>query len=342
MIWFLLASIFIVPISGAFSSNPWVMQSDVLYLFMAMFTIMKISSLNEHYRWLVLKALIALVILQGILVVLQYFNLDPLFNSLKNPGVDLPFGFSGSPNQSGVFFGTTLPLVAGLFPLALPLSLFGLLCAKTTSAWIGAMAGIALMSPKRTRKYMFMLIVVASILFFARFETVSDGALKERELLYRSTLKASMTGVLPIKFKDKIKLVKWNPFFGAGLGSFKRLSPHNQSLWIDRPNARVSHRYMKAHNDYLQIFFENGWLGITTVCMFLLIGLYRYIQAKKTKMLMIVSSCLVVQLISSLGIFTVHTATSGMLLVIFTGLFIGETNARGSTEATRPSNRIRK
>jgi len=325
MIWFLLASIFIVPISGAFSSNPWVMQSDVLYLFMAMFTIMKISSLNEHYRWLVLKALVALVILQGILVVLQYFNLDPLFNSLKNPELDVPFGFSGSPNQSGVFFSVTMPLVAGMFPLALPLSLFALLLAKTTSAWVGAMAGIALMSPKRTRKYMFMLIVVASILFFARFESISEGALNERNLLYRNTFRAAITGVLPIKSGDKVQMVKWNPIFGAGLGSFKRLSPYNQNFYLTG-----AHRYLKTHCDTLQVFFEMGYAGLAILCMFLCNMLYRFIRSKKTKLLMIVSSCLVVQFISSFGIFTVHTATSGFLLIIMLGLFLAETKRKKS------------
>lgn len=326
-LWMLIFSIFAVPFSGAFGSNPWEIQSNVLYLCLAILSVFGISKLSEKQRWVVLKAMVALVIFQGVLVIAQYFNHDPLFNYKKDITKDLPFGFSCSPNQSGLFFAVTLPTVAAVFPYALPLSLFGLLCAKTTSAVIGATTGILLLSfgLKKARKVAAIGIILISILFFAKFEHLSTPAVCERLSVYSHSIVGVVSGRIQLFIDGKVYTAKCNPLFGYGFGNFKKLSPHNQTGYID-----AAHRYYEAHNDYIQIFFEFGYLGLAITCMFLWDLVYGFIQAKKTKMLVITFSCITAQLVSALGIFTIYTATSGMLLLIMYGLYKGEINARGN------------
>ena len=325
----LCASILVVPFSGTLSSNSWEMQSDVLYIALSILASFAISRLNPKQRWMVLKTIILLVIIQGVLVILQSLNIDPLFKNKFHPEIDNPFGFSCSPNQSGVFFGVTLPLVLLACPYALPLSIFGLLCSKTTSVWVACVIGTLLATSYKVKwriETVLLILLALTILFYGWFEKQSSGSIKERLNVYTQTTIAAATGRMPLFVDNGVYIAKWNPIFGAGLGSFKRLGPLNQNGFMDKT---AGHRYDKVHNDYIEIFFENGYLGLLTIVMVIINGIGAFIRAKKTKILIIVSSCLVVQLVSSLGIFTIHTATSGMLLIVMYGLFLGETNARG-------------
>ena len=274
--------------------------------------------------------MIGLVFLQGLFVLLQTYNIDPFTHSLENTSLDVPYGLSGSPNQSGLFFAVTAPL-AFICPYIIPATLLGLFQAHTTSAWIGGICGILLVASQRSLKFLWVSLVILfalSLLFFSKFENISQTSVGERLQLYKHTTQAAIKGSLPISTSKGVINIKWNPWFGAGVGSFKKLSPHNQNIWINEgttPTSRVGHRYKKAHNDYIEVFFECGILGLLLISSLIFNAVYRFIKAKKTKTLIIISSCLLAQLVSALGIFTVHTATSGMLLVIFYGLYLGET-----------------
>ena len=320
--WVILLSIFLVPLSGAFSSMTWKMQSDVLYVFLAILASLGISKFTEKQCWWVLRAIVGLVVIQGIWVILQTLGIDPLFSSKTNPALDLPFGFSGSPNQSGLFFGVTLPLVASVFPIALPFSLYGLLCAKTTSVFIGVIISIITLCSflyRKALKYIFVTLFVISILFFARFENINSSMISERYELYKYSTIAAWKGNIPLPQNGKIYIGICNPWFGFGFGNFERLSPINQDLYV-----KAAHRYRHAHNDYIEMFFEFGRVGLGVVLIFLINFFWGFVRAAKTKLLVITFCCVLTQLISALGIFTIHTATSGMLLVIFYGLYLSE------------------
>jgi len=320
--WVLLLSIFIVPLSGAFSNLTWKMQSDVLYVFLAIMASCGISRLNEKQCWIILKAIVGLVVIQGIWVILQTFNLDPLFKAKANSAIDLPFGFSGSPNQSGLFFGVTLPLVASIFPIALPFSIYGLVCAKTTSVLIAVVISTITLCSFLYRKvipYVIVLLIVMSVFFFTKHENINSAMFKERWNLYKYSTIAAYTGKIYLPQGNVVYTGVSNPWFGFGFGNFKMLSPTNQSLYIT-----AAHRYKHAHNDYIEVFFEFGRLGLGVMLVFLTNFFWNFVRAKKTKLLVITFCCVLTQLISALGIFTIHTATSGMLLILFYGLYLSE------------------
>lgn len=324
---FVVASIFAVPFSGVLGKDLWEVQYHFLFLCFSALVVIAISNLNKKSREIILKSFVILVLLQGVLVALQLANIDPLFDSriTKN---DLPFGCSGSPNQSALFFGVTLPIVLAYCPIAGVLSGLGLFVAKTTSVWLGTLSGLLVMCTfyfKRATKYLVLVVGIATISFYYHGGKITDGVMSERVGLYKTTIKQAFTGEVLIPHGDKTFRIKSRKWMGFGPNSFQALSPFTQSEYL-LPSSQ--HRYFHAHNDYLEIWFEYGYIGLAVIMFLIGDGIRRFVMAEKNKTLIVVTSCLVVHLVSALGIFTIHTATSGMLFIIMYGLFIGETSCK--------------
>ena len=291
-----IAGLFLVPFSGIFSAGVWDMQFKVMIGLLLLGAIYGISRISTKKYRLIIKSVIVLCVLQGVLVILQTQGLDPFFSSIKNRAQDLPFGFSGSPNQSGLFFAVTSPLVLVYAPWLLPLQLFALFMAKTTSAVIGAAIGMLFVA--RNKKLCMLAVALGVTLFLFKFESIGNEAVKERLRVYKhsivSTYKGELSLLLPLKTEPvsyKLVKAKCNPWFGFGAGSFSRLSPHNQSTYFA---SNVPHRYFHAHNDYIEVFFEYGWLGLTFLCFIILNALHRFIRSHKSKLLMAVTGCILV------------------------------------------------
>ena len=165
------------------------------------------------------------------------------------------------------------------------------------------------------------------MIFYTNFENLSKIAVKERIDLVKHTISQVNAGKAIMKKDNLTKVVMCNPWFGFGLGNFIRISPYTQDVFLYKPIPGIKqHVYSHAHNDYAEGFFELGRIGI--VLILLLIGdfFYRFIKSRKTILLYLYFSCVLAHMISALGVFTIHTATSGMMLVLFLGLFEGELN----------------
>jgi hypothetical protein len=324
----LIASLFLIPLSGIFSPD-WSVQLKVLFMCMVAGSIYGISHLDPKP---VLKAVCVLCAVQGVVVVLQLLGVDPFFNSLKDPMLDLPYGFSGSPNQSGLFFAVTLPIVIAYCPWLLPLQVLGLLVAKTTSAVVGAViASFFVVSDKR----FYILLIIILAVFFTHFDKFSRGVYEERFKVYRHSVKETVQGkiVMAVPNQGRWHIVegKTNPWRGWGYGNFQKLSPHSQTIYLNKDRGTLGplqHRYLHAHNDYIEFFFEFGYFGLIFMISALGYSIRRFVLAEKTTLLMVVTACCVAQAVAAMGVYTVHTAPSGMLIILFYGLFIGQTRIR--------------
>ena len=143
-----------------------------------------ISKLNEKQTKFLVNAILVLVFLQGVWVILQYFNIDPIWEMKGNKTLDDTVGFCGSHNQLGVFMAVTAPLVVGYFLWLLPLIIFGLWNAITTTAWIAfsvsaTIAFIVKFLRIPNKGYHFrkdlitlalLILGISSVVFFGRFE----------------------------------------------------------------------------------------------------------------------------------------------------------------------------
>ena len=61
---------------------------------------------------------------------------------------------------------------------------------------------------------------------------------------------------------------------GHGLGSFRQL------FWINAPEFRSHGHWAQAHNDYLQILFEHGIIGLGIILVLMWITFYKFIKKK--------------------------------------------------------------
>jgi O-antigen ligase len=304
-----------------------------------------VSMLDRRRREIIVRNVCFAAMIQGLWIVVQYFNLDPVFHMLGNEKLSDTVGTIGSRNQAGLFLAVTIPAVTAYYPWMLATSLFGLMMAKTSTTWVAAVAAMAVMVPGVTRKARVFIAVVmaaATALFFLKFESVTSKAVNERiEIAYRSVddvlngrvymEQANRSGT-PGTFIKKI--VTCHPLFGYGLGNYPRVAPWTQTAYIgtdypdinapDGTGTRRGHRYNHAHNDYAEIFFETGILGFFSALSIIASLLFRYIKAEKTRLMKVCFAAVLAHMICALGIFSVHTATSGLLLILFYGCLEGE------------------
>ena len=280
---------------------------------------------------------------QGVFVVFQFFGIDPIFNAVKSEKFYSTVGFCGSRNQLGLFFSIVSPLFYAFAPILIPLAVFCLWCASTASAWVGFLVGCLCMTfcvSKKRFALTLVTLVICSVIFFVKFENVSAGAYKERIELYKHTIESVESERVVLKVKKKIqgkditavKEIFCNKWFGYGFGNFTRISPYTQHTFLKDTGIHAQkHVYTHAHNDFLEFFYDTGRIGILIVLMLMFQFFKDFIYARKTKILIVSFSCVLAQLVSAMGIFTVHTAISGMLLIIFYGIYRREINEQKRT-----------
>ena len=117
-------------------------------------------------------------------------------------------------------------------------------------AWVAAgIACVLLAVLQRSRVMIFAILVTAVGLFFlspaplrtriASFGDISDGTMKERRFLWTEAL----------------EMTAERPWLGYGINTYSKVEPHFKSK-----EHYTNNQY--AHNGYLQIAAETGWVGL--------------------------------------------------------------------------------
>lgn len=301
-----------------------------------------VSTLNYEQRKKTLKVLTWFTALQGFWIIIQNFNLDPIFNShymylsSQIRTVDDTVGFSGSHNQIGLFFAMVAPLIMSMNIFLMPLVVIGLTLSTTSTAFVAAVVSCLGMSFMAKTKIYTILTIIASIvfaiIFYWKFETVSTSEFHNRKEVSFNSVKSAVTGRIKAKMINQDLEIKANPLIGFGLGNFTRISPLSQGDYL-----KVQQRYEHAHNDYVEAFFEMGWLGLISIILIIVDFFRQYAGAYKTKILNVCFWGIMAQMICALGIYTVQTAVSGMVLIILAGLFYGEVKEQERVYGTNTS-----
>lgn len=284
-----------------------------------------ISRLDKSHRRYILYALLALTLIQYGFLVLQTHNIDPFFDSIKNPGNDELVGLSASPDQIGTFFALTLPVMLYIFPPLALLSLVGIALSKSSFAFVaGIGAGLfyLLFTNKKIFKIALVVVLLFGSLFFLKVERVTMADFDIRFAVWKYAIKTSLAGKVQILHHGIEKEIITNPLFGFGFGNFMRIFPHipqRGEVFFNAPDEVFTH----AHNDYVELFFEFGYLGAIILILFLGSLSYRFIKLKKTKEAVLYSSCILAYLLNSTGNFLSQIAVSGLLLMLYFGMFNG-------------------
>ena len=288
-----------------------------------------ISRFTKKQRKIIIWCILGLLIIQGVMICLQYTGNDPIFDFTewgnKDATRDSTVGLSGSVNQLGVFLATVSPLVVAFCPYLLIIVILGLWCTTTSFAVVAF--GIAnlffLFFTNRKFFYIFLgIFLISSTIFFVKFETpINKSIILNRIIPIKVAVQAVNKGqirimelITPDKAVEKLvatKVITCNPWLGFGLGSFPSIMPfYNSDKEVFSFNrfGRLSH----LHNDIGEMYFELGRIGFIVFLLWLCNLLYRIVKCPKSKELYLYSSCLLAYFICSMGVFASHTAVGGV------------------------------
>ncbi len=214
-------------------------------------------------RKLIYNAICAVVAINFAMVLLQFFNVDPIcLNDLGRQNRHL-VGLFGYKQNLGAYMAMVVPLLI------------------VKKRW--TFAGMAALMPIMNKSWAAIGVMCIAIMFLMFY------AYNRKKFIIRSIIVLLAIGLvfglflnyhgekIDLKYKLKIrwisqthflKVVMSNPYFGTGLGTFKYLP---REIVIIEPYGQ----YLDAGNDYLEMAIGLG-LGV----LFIIAGLYFYIWEK--------------------------------------------------------------
>lgn len=300
-----------------------------------------LASRSNPYK--IYQAIGIMAAINAVFVVMQVFKLDPIFIPDTNALLDRTVGFMGSRNQLGIFHSTSSVILLFISPWLAMLS-FPVLLVKCSSAFAGLMAGASAYLFFQGKKFIGSLIIfmlALSVPVFIQHKKELVEELKERGRLWALTIEQGVKGELleddainPIS--DLHRKVSWNPILGAGIGNFFVLSPMSQGIMWKKGTHQMW--YEHAHNDFVESFFEFGYLGTVLILLCIAGVISDFMSSVKTKGVLITFSALICLSVCSLGIYVFHAPVSLFIFCLTLGLFYAEVrNAKQSQIATNPA-----
>lgn len=277
-------------------------QKDaVVQVLAALMCAYMVLSLSESGRVWVLHALAYAGLLQSVYGFFQVAGIDPFFRRISDNEFLYPVGTLGQPTIYGVFVACALVSALFLRHWIIALTCFVAVALTMSSFSIASMlAGVLTYLFLSKYKQEFAILLTACVLAVATLVALSDKfAFAERALyshnrlaIWAQSIQAVTSGCITISDKGLeatgpykvscngsrtihpwevlVAKMERRPLNGFGIGSFKAL--YNT---IQPDIFRLqSGRFIQAHNDYVQIFFEGGVVGLLVT--FLLLGLFAY------------------------------------------------------------------
>lgn len=257
----------------------------------------------------ILKVICITALFQVFWLGIQRIGWDFIFHPIAADGVrqtvkDRLVGFLGNKNILGCYLAMCLPLFRVRFKYLIPLIIIGLFVARASMAFIAGFSGLVFYEvfmiiqnrDFRRLKVMVSVIticVIIAILFFA----FVDRPNFDRVEIWRKTV---------------IQQFNWRSIIGQGMGKFQDLRVVDKYgiVW-DNP-----------HNEYLQIYFELGIIGIILLSGYF-IDLFRRFLRFRTPLTIILMSCVIVVLVNSIGMFPFQIAPTAFLGITYIALLEG-------------------
>ena len=295
----------------------------LLHLSLAALTSYGISRIDVRKYKFILKGVLILVVIQTIFLLLQSWNIDPIFKSLIRQGMKETVAFSGSKGQMGTFFALTAPVLAYFHPALLIITLIGIVFSKSSFAFMATFVSILtyfFFTNKKLFVRLFLAILIIATVFFNKIDRLTNADFGMRFDVWKHAVKSIVTGQITLQNQDRQIIIKTNPIWGYGFGNFLRLFPYVPEGKFNFSNEKFTH----AHNDYIETFvFELGYSGIIALLFLFRSFIWDFIKTEKSKELMLYFCCIVAYLLNAMGNFLSHIAVSGILLTIFYGMYKG-------------------
>lgn len=286
-----------------------------------------ISRFSKQHRQIVYYAICGLIFFQFIWMTFQAYNSDSFFASKTDAAKDEMVGLSGSADQIGAFFAITMPAALHLFwPIAV-ISIAGIIISKSSFAFfagiISSLVYLFFWQRKMFKKAVVGVCLLSAV-FFSRIDKLQTADFSSRIDPAKYIIKTIRDKEVKIIKNDAKLNVKCNPWMGYGFGNFRCIFPfipYDSKYYFNC----VDEKYVHAHNDFMETFvFELGYCGIVIGILLIENFVYGFIRSKKNRELVMSFCCVTAFLLNATGNFISQMAISGMLLIIFYGLYEGE------------------
>jgi len=256
-----------------------------------------------------LNAICILAFIHIAMLILQNFNMDPLFTPVRG-GRDVPVGLMSNRNMVSALLAFCFPaFLRRGWAWGIPVVLLGLLLAKSTGGAMALAAGMVFYCVIRAAGNRTRAEIIGNVLILA---AVAVGIIifcgyVDRPNFFNARLDAWI---------NALRYYEQHWIMGAGIGHWKDVFQRHMltggTLW-----------WTTAHNEYLQGLFEMG-IGFALI-------LFGYFQAAARRYLAlskqyraaaeIPATALVVILVNSLVNFPFRIATTAMMAITWMTLF---------------------
>ena len=327
---------------------------ELFYITLSIFTIFTISSVDfieartlkfksfilsfkslDHKELIrnIANVITIILIVMSVYAIIQAIGLDNFFRA-SNPAIDhtAPFntdsrwhfthrivGTIGNPSIFSTWIAIVLPFSLYLKRwrgyIAFLLGVIAIALAYSSTSIIAAFIGILFYFFMQYPKIITIMILVGIILFsacaiFFPIKAKIENKLKD----FFDT-----TGRLEV-YKETWKILRQRPLLGMGLGSFEYLIGINPNI-VKKLNDE---NWREMHNEYGQIWFTTGLIGLMLFMMFLFSVVWMFFKNITNESIVLASSLLVLSVIA-LTLFPFRIAPTSFYGAIETGLLMNIT-----------------
>lgn len=304
VVWIALILLGLASLLTGFDVN---VRRALLNVFIALFFY---KTIVEHFDFDELKSLgywfLGILLLNGFWMTLQYFGHDHLFRRVDDFNVHILeklVGFMKLKVNIGVLAALLSPALAFVSPWLLLVPLPFIYVSQSSAAALAWLISTLFILYFRCGKRNFFTIVIfLSIVAFSYivFFDMPDGQFGERFKVWAKAL---------------FEVLKTNPVFGMGLGAFSKWAPET----LQGNNTAIGWHW--AHNEYLQWFFETGFLGTVPLILFLRSKLDSFLRFSKDGALQILFACFISIAIISFIQFPFHVGKFSGICVFLIALY---------------------
>lgn len=239
---------------------------------------------------------------------MQYlFGYDPFFHYINDFETHLPVGFMGQQTVLGPYLAMTFAcaMFTGQHILA-AFIMFAIYGTNSSFSYmcLGVVFYFMCFHVFNKWKMLALNMVCAIISVFVVYK-VMDGSNQVELFLPHGRLLAwkEIFGVME-KFSFNQHL------FGTGIGTFKFIFTRMESEWLIR---NIGY-YLQAHNEFLQVYFELGAVGLSVFLWLILDATYLIIK-KRSPMIDCWAAIFFIVLANSLGSFPLHLQPHGLFFL---------------------------
>lgn len=313
--------------------------------------ITKYSNPSKKYFW----AFYAVLILNVFWIPLQMNHIDPIWGmtdaNIQPTMTEYP-GFFALPAFLGNYAAVVLPLAFALNPLLSVFSVVGLFFAKSSFSILSALGGLFFFFWFRKRVVFWILLLTLGLssVFYVIKSDMPTGQFGRRlgawNLIIRHSFQNQFLGLGIGSYGSVFKFVEVSPSLNNAevnsprgfmaflinesvvekkqdltkfLASQNQDAPDFRSVQAEmRKNGMDFHEWNPAHNEFLQLFFETGLIGISIIFLYIFDIFKRFfgLGLEKNPVALTLASSFVAIILISFAHFPFHLARLGGVFIV--------------------------